>query len=108
MARKERSRERAVLGLRPYREEGDRLKGFRKALLPHLSFSAYAEDAQLTAHGYRQNENGKTRISTDNALLLKRIYGISLDWIYDGDKSALSYAQSKAIECWLRAYRKGK
>ena len=32
---------------------------------------------------------GERRISLDSALVLKRLYGASLDWIYTGDTAGL-------------------
>jgi hypothetical protein len=78
-------KQRATGGQRPHVAAGRRLIDFRKSHYPNVRWTEYAVDAGLSAHAYRQNENGKTLISVENALLLKRRYGIKLGWIYDAE-----------------------
>jgi transcriptional regulator with XRE-family HTH domain len=90
-------------GMRPHREQGDRLKAFREARCPELSSHVpYARAAGIDSHAYRRNENGKSLISVDNALRLRKRYEISLDWIYAGDYRTLPYTLAHEMFAWLR------
>ena len=102
MARKERK----IRAKQPYREEGLRLRAYRLARHGDRDWKDYAEDAQLDAHAYRQNENGITCISPPNALLLKQHYGISLDWIYAGDDTGLPIRTIQEIRAELKKLTK--
>ncbi len=74
-----------------HRDVGERLEAYRLARYHQsMDWEEYASSAGIDAHAYRQNENGKVRISIDNALLLKAKHKITLDWIYAGDDVEVS------------------
>ena len=57
----------------------------------------FAKGANLTQNRYNQYETGERRITVDAALKLKAAYGISLDWIYTGDRNGLPHAVWSAL-----------
>ena len=57
----------------------------------------FAAKAGLRQNAYNQYETGKRRITLDAALKLKRTFGISLDWIYAGDRNGLPHAVWSAL-----------
>lgn len=64
----------------------------------------FAEKAGIAAPTYNEFEKGKTRPSIDKARLLRRAFGLTHDWIYEGDLSGLRYEIAEAIKA-LRASR---
>lgn len=74
--------------------------GARLELTRHafgLDQQAFAARANLKASTYNQYERGVNYPQLAAALALKDAFGLSLDWIYDGDPSALSYRLHEAI-----------
>jgi hypothetical protein len=80
-------KQRAISGERPYLMEGLRLRAFRELVIKMSFEDVAALFLAIDSHGYRQNENGKT-LSIESALILKRLYGLSLDWLLAGDERA--------------------
>ena len=70
---------------------GQRLRAARIALGYdyHGGLKAYADQAGLAPNAYSQNENGIKRIEVDAAISLCKTYGLTLDYIYLGDRSGL-------------------
>jgi transcriptional regulator with XRE-family HTH domain len=58
----------------------------------------FCERARIATNTYNQYERGKKRPSLENALKLCETYGLTLDWIYRGDPSALRYSMADAIK----------
>lgn len=69
---------------------GARLEAVRKAL-GYDDKRAFAEKAGLGEQTYGPWENGVREISRDGAKALCRTYGLSLDFIYFGNKAALPH-----------------
>lgn len=84
MARKKKQKAR-------YPGTGERLLRAREALGKggHGNQGKYASVLTMTKHAYGQWENGVNLIPLDQAILLCRAYGLSLDYIYLGDRSGL-------------------
>jgi transcriptional regulator with XRE-family HTH domain len=57
----------------------------------------FAKRANLSQNRYNQYETGERRITIDAAMKLKKAFGISLDWIYDGDRNGLPHAVWSAL-----------
>jgi transcriptional regulator with XRE-family HTH domain len=74
---------------RPFREIGNRLKAFR--LTTGLSQKDFAEAAGIRDTTYNQYERGLSQPKVENARALRETYGLSLDWIYDGDTKAMPH-----------------
>lgn len=64
-----------------------RLKLGRKAL--GLKSSELCKIAGIARNTYSQWENAKGRPPLDQARVLRRLFGFSLDWLYEGDRSGL-------------------
>ncbi len=56
-----------------------------------LNQSDYAAKAGIAQNTYNQYETGAKRPSVDNAIRLCETYSLTLDWIYRGEPSGLSY-----------------
>lgn len=80
---------------------GQRLALTRQAL--GLQQNEFADRAGLAANTYNQFETGKNRPSVEAALALKDAYGMTLDWIYDGDMSGLRFQLGDAIKALIAA-----
>jgi transcriptional regulator with XRE-family HTH domain len=74
---------------RPFREIGNRLKAFR--LTTGLSQKEFAEAAGIRDTTYNQYERGLSQPKVENARALRETYGLSLDWIYEGDTKAMPH-----------------
>jgi transcriptional regulator with XRE-family HTH domain len=72
-----------------------RLIATRKAI--GLRQAEYAERAGIPNNTYNQYEQAKGRPSLDFALKLRDTYGLTLDWIYDGDPSGLPWRVAHKI-----------
>jgi transcriptional regulator with XRE-family HTH domain len=72
-----------------------RLIASRKAI--GLKQAEYAERAGIPNNTYNQYEQAKGRPSLDFAYKLCDVYGLTLDWIYNGDESGLPYRIAKNI-----------
>jgi transcriptional regulator with XRE-family HTH domain len=64
----------------------------------------FAARAGIGATAYNQYETGRKRPSIENAIALCDAYDLTLDWIYRGDPSGLTYELGDAIKA-LRAVR---
>jgi DNA-binding XRE family transcriptional regulator len=84
------------LSNKPFRDIAERLLWHRTLLA--LEQRDYAERAGLNRSQYSNWESGGTRLSIDGALALRRTYGLSLDFMYEGSDDALSMSLRKA---WL-------
>lgn len=64
----------------------------------------FAEAAGLNPKQYGNWESGNYRISIDGALALRKRYGLSLDFIYEGIEDQLPISVRKALSDrpWLR------
>jgi DNA-binding XRE family transcriptional regulator len=51
--------------------------------------ASYANQAGIAPNRYNQWERGHVRINLDGAMQLCLRYGLTLDWIYFGDRSCL-------------------
>lgn len=78
-----------------YAAIAERLRSVRDV----YGFSAkdFAERAGIDPKRYYNWENGKDRISIDGASQLKREYGLSLDFIYDGNVDMLPHKIAVAL-----------
>lgn len=72
-----------------------RLRQTREAL--GMKQAEFAERANIPNNTYNQYEQAKGRPSLDFAFKLRDTYGISLDWIYDGDPSGLPHRIAKNL-----------
>lgn len=57
----------------------------------------FAADAGLAQNRYNQYERGKKQLSPEAALAIKIAYGVTLDYLYDGDMSGLRRRTIDAI-----------
>lgn len=57
--------------------------------LGYRTQAEFAEAAGIGRTNYTQSESGSRILSLNMALLLSANFGISLDWIYKGDRSGL-------------------
>lgn len=85
------NRELATIGLmaRSIKDVAQRLVATQKAI--GLSPADLCRETGITANQWSQfiNPDYKRRITIDQAYKLKDKYGITLEWIYDGDPSRL-------------------
>lgn len=82
---------------------GERLRLTREAL--GLAQKEFADRAGLEANTYNQYERGKNMPNLDAAHALCDHHRLTLDWIYRGDNSGLSYQLADAIKA-LRQVRR--
>tara|TARA_R110002051_G_scaffold325869_1_gene432640 strand:- start:1161 stop:1430 length:270 start_codon:yes stop_codon:yes gene_type:complete len=81
---------------KPYAEIAARLKWHRS--IEGLNQDAYAEQIGTKRSAYSLWEAGSHRLSLDGALALRKRYGLSLDFLYEGIDDALPMTLRKA---WL-------
>ena len=81
---------RKVVQPTPHAVGGRRLKAARLALERDV-LDHYAREAEIPSTHYCEHETGVRRITLDSALALKRKFGLSLDYIYDGDFDQLPH-----------------
>ena len=74
---------------------GARLRAARKAL--HISQKAVCAAINVEQSTYSQWETGKHLVDPLAATRIKEHFGITLDWIFAGDLSALPYALALAL-----------
>lgn len=67
---------------------GRRLKATREAL-GYEQQNEFAKTLGLAASSYNLFETGQRRITLTSAQRMRRRFGVSLDWVYCGDASAL-------------------
>lgn len=72
---------------KPFADIADRLKWHRNSL--GLTQEEYAEAIGVKRSRYSRWEAGSDRLSLDGALALRRKYGLSLDFLYEGNADAL-------------------
>lgn len=75
---------------------GRRLVAAREAL-GILSQAELCRALRVGLSQWNQFETGERRITIDIALKLKHRYGITTDWIYDGDPSMLPFKLHQQI-----------
>lgn len=80
---------------RPHAEIASRIKWHRELL--SLTQKDYAEKAGLKRAQLNNWEGGDHRIGIDGARALRKTYGLSLDFIYEGVDDALSMTLRKAL-----------
>lgn len=80
----------------PYKDIGDRLKWHREYV--GLTQEEYAESIGVARSSYTVWETGVRRFSLDGALLIKKRWGLSLDWLIEGNADALA---STVRNAWL-------
>ena len=73
---------------KPFEEIAERLRWHREDVLGVLQ-ADYANKAGLKRSQLSNWELGGSRVSIDGALALRRTYGLSLDFIYEGIDDAL-------------------
>lgn len=75
---------------RPYADIAERLRLSREAIGDgQLTQKAFAAEAGVGYEQYKNWESGAYRISVDGARALRKRYGLSLDFIYEGNVDAL-------------------
>lgn len=72
-----------------------RLKFFREAMFP--SQVALSQRTGIETNTWNNYESDRNRISLDQALILCRTTGLTLDWIYRGDASGLPMRIADAL-----------
>lgn len=74
---------------RPHAITAERLRVLRESL--GLRPFEFAERAGISRKVYENWESGRFRVSVDGAIALRQSYGISLDFIFCGNASALPH-----------------
>ena len=78
----------------PFADIAARIKWHRA--LVQMRQADYAQRAKITRSQLSNWESGQQRISIDGALLLRDVYGLSLDFIYAGIDETLPMTLSQA------------
>ena len=86
--------------IKPFADIAERILWHRKLL--GMEQKEYAERAGLKRTQFSNWETGATRLSLDGARALRRTYGLSLDFMYEGIDDALSMTLRTA---WSDAVR---
>lgn len=73
---------------KPFGDIADRLRWHRA--LEGMEQKEYAEAAGLKRSAYSNWETGDYRLSLDGARALRKTYGLSLDFLFEGEDEALS------------------
>lgn len=73
----------------------ERLKLARAAL--NLKAAEVCRMTGIKPNAYSNWENGHSRPKLDEARVLRRTFGYTLDWIYEGDRSGLPMKLATAI-----------
>lgn len=76
-------------------EVGLRLRLLREHL--NLGQQEFGESIGLTYTGVSMIESGHRGLNPEHACRLKRTHGVTLDWLYVGDVSALPHALHRAL-----------
>lgn len=71
-------------------EVGARLKRTRQAL--GLSAAEFRKPARIAQNAYSQYETGARPLTLGAAIRLRAAYGLTLDWLFQGDASGLPHA----------------
>lgn len=72
-----------------------RLRLLRGAL--GLKSSQLCKATGIARNTYSQWENGKGRPPLDQARVLRAVFGVSLDWLYEGDRASLPLQLAQKI-----------
>ena len=72
---------------RPFADIAERIKWHRELMA--LDQKDYAKKAGVTRSSLNNWESGGYRLSIDGAIALRRTYGLSLDFMYEGIDDAL-------------------
>ena len=78
-----------------YADISNRLRAIREYY--GMSSTEFAEEIGRPLKSYSQWESGENRISIDGALSLRHRFGITLDFIYDGNLDALPFKIANAL-----------
>lgn len=81
--------------IKPFADIGARLKWHREQI-EQLNQAEYAATIGAKRARYSHWENGSFRLSLDGALALRKRYGLSLDFLYEGIDDALPMTLRKA------------
>jgi transcriptional regulator with XRE-family HTH domain len=74
---------------------GKRLKLSRTAL--GLGQGEFADRLDIARNTYNQYEKGVNKPPVESALKMRELFGLTLDWIYAGDPSALKWELADKI-----------
>lgn len=74
---------------RPFADIADRIKWHRKEVLSNMRQQDYADSIGVKRSALSLWEAGTHRLSLDGALALRNKYGLSLDFMYEGNDDAL-------------------
>ncbi|MDQ2084599.1 helix-turn-helix transcriptional regulator [Xanthobacteraceae bacterium Astr-EGSB] len=77
----------AKVSPRRYTDIGNRLIALREAL--EMKQVDICREIKVSANRWSQYESGERRITLPVAQKLKKSYGASLDWLYEGDAGGL-------------------
>jgi transcriptional regulator with XRE-family HTH domain len=80
---------------RSFEAIGQRLRATRETL--GLSQKEFAKRARIADNTYNQYERGVSQPKIENAHALCDVYGLTLDWIYNGDPSGLPLRLAKQL-----------
>lgn len=81
---------------RPYIDIAERLRWHREIM--GMTQQEYADKLGVKRAALNNWENGSYRLSLDGALALRKTYGLSLDFMYEGIDDALPMTLRRA---WL-------
>lgn len=73
--------------MRPFADIADRLKWHRETL--GLTQAQYADQIGMKRAALSLWEAGTHRLSLDGARAIRKRYGVSIDWLIEGDDDAL-------------------
>lgn len=71
-------------------EIGARLRAAREAL--GLTQAEFYRRAGIAQNAYSQYESGKRLLTLNQAIKLRDAFGLSLDWLFQGDLAAMPHA----------------
>ena len=80
---------------RPFEDIATRLKWHRTKVLGQTQ-AEFVESIGVKRSAYSLWEAGTQRLSLDGALVLRKKYGLSLDFLYEGNDDALPMALRNA------------
>lgn len=80
---------------RPFIDIAERLKLIRS--IEGMEQREFAESAGLKVSQYKNWETGVYRIGLDGALALRTRYGVTLEYLYIGDRESLPISWRKAV-----------
>lgn len=89
-----------IIKSRIYAETGNRLRVMREAL-GYDSLRDFAAEIDVPEDRFGTYERGVSLLQMPTALLIKRRFGVTLEWIYDGDASGMPHALYEAITATL-------